>query len=80
MFKFKSLKKNRRFNLQTETTTDPQGNRIYRIFIFSGNYCDIIFRSPTQVHFSNESSGYHSGSRAGSRPRLSMNGIVARIR
>ena len=34
MFKFKSLKKNRRFNLQTETTTDPQGNRIYRILSF----------------------------------------------
>ena len=41
---------------------------------------NVIVRSPTQVHFSNESSGYHSGSRAGSRPRLSMNGIVARIR
>ena len=33
-FKFKSLKRNRRFNLQTETTTDPQGNSIYRILSF----------------------------------------------
>ena len=42
----------------------------------------VLSRSPTQVHFSNESgySGSVGGSRSGSRGRLSMNGIVARIR